>query len=72
MNYRVMREAQQWAIDAARAVPGVRWTILLPTARMTYWTDVGDGWVQHVSNTTASQHRERETKRRKRAPREAA
>ena len=39
MTYATMQEAQQRAIEAARAVPGVRWTILLPEARITYWTD---------------------------------
>ena len=61
VQYEVMREAQQWAIDAARDVPGVRWTILLPKARMTYWTDVEGGMVGHTSDTTTSQHREWET-----------
>ena len=63
MNYATMLEAQQRAIDAARAVPGVRWTIQLPEARMTYWTDVEGGWVNHVSDTIASQHQEWEAQR---------
>ena len=52
MNYEVMREAQQRAIDAARDVPGVRWTILLPEARMTYWTDLEGA--EHISATRPS------------------
>ena len=69
-----MREAQQWAIEAARDVPGVRWTVLLPTARMTYWTDA-DG-TEHVQ-TPSDYPPEfkpwtKTAQRRKRAPREAA
>ena len=44
--YDAMIEAMQWAMESAEAVPGVRWTTLLPEARITYWTDV-DG-VEHV------------------------
>ena len=46
MSYAAMLEAQQRAIEAARAVPGVRWTILLPEARITYWTDA-EG-IEHI------------------------
>ena len=74
MNYEVMREAQQRAMEAARAVPGVRWTILLPLARMTYWTDA-DG-TEHVQTPSdyppGFKPWTKEAKRRKRAPREVA
>ena len=52
MTFKAMREAQQRAVEAARAVPGVRWTIQLPEARITYWTDV-EG-TEHVSATRPS------------------
>ena len=52
MNYAAMLEAQQRAIEAARAVPGVRWTIQLPEARITYWTDA-EG-TEHISTTRPS------------------
>ncbi len=46
MNFQQVFAATAWAMHAARAVPGVRWTTLLPEARITYWVDV-DG-VEHI------------------------
>ena len=59
MTYATMQEAQQRAIEAARAVPGVRWTIQLPEARITYWTDVEGGWVNHTSLSVEAQEEAR-------------
>lgn len=52
MNYQAVAEAQWWAMKAARAVPGVRWTIQLPETRLTYWTDVEGA--EHISATRPS------------------
>ena len=46
MNFTIALQAAERAIQAARAVPGVRWTIVLPKARITYWTDEDGEHVQ--------------------------